>query len=753
MLPFAFSIFAGAFLLFGVQPLLGKYILPWFGGGPGVWTTCLLFFQTALLGGYVYAHLTSTRLTPRRQAILHLALLSLALAALPVVPDPRWKPADGGSPIAHILLLLTANVGLPYLALSATGPLLQRWFSLTAPGRSPYRLYALSNLGSLLALISYPFFFERAFSRQSQSTLWSTGLVLFTASCAVCAWRVWQTSPTASDGPPSATDSAPPPPPLDRLLWFSLPAIASVLLLATTNKLCQDLAVIPFLWILPLGLYLVSFILCFDHPRWYSRAWFSGLFALGTFIDIYLLSAGHNAKLPLQVAGYSVTLFAACMLCHGELTRLRPAPARLTSFYLFIAAGGAAGSFLVAIVAPLFLDRYLELQLGLWLLAYFLAVVAYRQRSAALVYGTAAGSLVATLVVPILKALPHREDSFVHAVNAEIVSSFRDNNAFILFLLGAFVVTAFSRRGWRRQWELRLGHFLLLQAIGLGVLLIVQARHAANETIFTARDFYGVITVNEHEPDEPDLHYYSLVHGVTSHGLQFAAAPQSTWPTTYYTETSGLGLAIGSLSRDPRRGGRRLGMVGLGVGTIAAYGEAGDTVRIYEIDPQVPRVARSHFRYLAQSAADVQIVMGDARLSLERELARGQPQRFDVLALDAFSSDAIPVHLLTREAFALYFAHLKPDGIITVHTSNRYLNLEPVVENLARHFGCETAVISDNPAAKKWWAFRSTWILVTKNRDVFARDEIRLARVEPNLPKHPVGLWTDDHASVFEILK
>ncbi len=758
MLPFALSIFAGAFLLFSVQPLVGKYILPWFGGGPGVWTTCLLFFQTALLGGYLYAHLASTRLTPRRQALLHLALIVVALAALPIVPSAHWKPADGADPIGRILLLLTVSVGLPYFVLSATGPLLQQWFSLTQPDRSPYRLYALSNVGSLLALLAYPFFFERVFSRQTQATLWSAGLVLYAASCAWCARRLWKTAPAISYvirmiPSDTASDAAhAPTPPLDRLLWFSLPAIASVLLLATTNKLCQDLAVIPFLWVLPLSLYLLSFILCFDHPRWYSRPLFSGLFMLGTLVDLHLLTAGHHARLPQQIAGYSATLFAACMLCHGELFRLRPGPRQLTSFYLFIAAGGAAGSFLVAVVAPLLFDRYLELQLGLWLLSYFLAIVAWRQRSVALVYGAAGGAFGATLVVPMLEALARHTDTPVHAINEAVVVYYRDNWSFVCFLAAAFLGGALTRRGWLREWQIRLGNFLLLSCIGLGVLLLVQIRQESAETIFSSRDFYGVLTVREHEADTPDLHYFSLVHGVTTHGLQFALAPQSGWPTTYYTETSGLGLAIASVSRDPRRGGRRLGMVGLGTGTVASYGEAGDTVRIYEIDPQVPRIARSHFSFVTHSPAHVEIVMGDARLSMERELARGQPQQFDVLALDAFSSDAIPVHLLTVEAFTTYFAHLRPGGIVAVHTSNRYLDLEPVVENLARHFGYEAAVISDNPPAKKWWAFRSTWILVTKNRAFLDRDEVRLARDDTPSTRR-VGLWTDDHASVYEILK
>jgi SAM-dependent methyltransferase len=753
MLPFAFSIFAGAFLLFAVQPLVGKYILPWFGGSPGVWTTCLLFFQTLLLGGYLYAHLSATRLTPKRQAALHLVLLALALAMLPIVPSPQWKPESSADPIGRILLLLTVSVGLPYFVLSATGPLMQQWFSLTNPGRSPYRLYALSNAGSLLALLSYPFCFERVLSRQLQATWWSAGLAVFALGCAVCSWRVWRADRAATKdvSPPveSATEPAERPSAADRVLWFSLACVASILLLSTTNKLCQDLAVIPFLWILPLSLYLLSFILCFDHPRWYSRGLFSGLFALGATVDVYLLFAGHQARLAQQIPGYALTLFAGCMLCHGEIFRLRPAPRHLTAFYLHIAAGGAAGAFLVAVVAPLVFDRYLELQIGLWLLSYLVGALAFRHRSRAFAFGTAAGAFAATLVVPALKASAKRGHGSLAAFGHEVATLYREEWALLAFLVAAFLLGVVDRRGWVREWQLRVGNFLMLTSLALGVLLVVQIRRDSLDAITTSRDFYGVLKVFEHNADDADLHYYTLVHGVTSHGLQFAQPPQAEWPTTYYGESSGVGLAIAHL---PARRHWHIGLVGLGTGTVASYGRAGDTVRIYEIDPQVERLARSRFSYVTRSPATVDIVMGDARLSMERELARNEVQGFDVLALDAFSSDAIPVHLLTQEAFAVYFRHLKPDGVLAVHTSNRYLDLQPVVEKIAAALGYQTLTISDQPPSKKWWLFRSTWVLVTKNEELIGSEVLRAAGVDPKSPKQ-VALWTDDYTSVYEILK
>lgn len=748
MLPFALTLFASAFLLFAVQPLVGKYILPWFGGGPGVWTTCLLFFQTLLLGGYLYAHLSATRLSPRRQVLLHFALLAVALVLLPIAPAADWKPVDSANPIGRILVLLLATVGLPYFVLSATGPLLQHWFGQVHPGRSPYRLYALSNAGSLLALIGYPFYFERFFTRPVQSSLWSAGLGGFALLCAWCAWRVWRAAPATATPDPASSGACTSP--LDRLLWFSLAAVASILLLSTTNQLCQDLAVIPFLWVLPLALYLLSFILCFDHPRWYSRAGFSALFALGALVDVYLLFSGHHARLAQQITGYSVALFAACMLCHGELFRLRPATRELTAFYLHLAAGGAAGAFVVAVIAPLAFDRYLELQLGLWLLSYLVAVLAFRHRSLALAFGTATGAALAALVVPALSATAKRGTGSFVAFSDHLVALARDHGLVLAAVAGVFLLGTLDRRGWLRAWRPRAGAFLLLASVALGILVLVQLKRDAGTAVATSRDFYGVLKVFEHERQDRDLHYYSLVHGATSHGLQFAEPPQADWPTTYYGETSGFGRVLAQLPPLPRR---RLGLVGLGTGTIASYGRVGDVLRIYEIDPQVERLARSRFTYLARSPARIEVVMGDARLSLERELARGEPQQFDVLALDAFSSDAIPVHLLTAEAFSVYLRHLRPDGVLAIHTSNRYLDLRPVVENLARHFGLASVTIADSPPAKKWWLFRTTWILVTRNAELLARDALQPAPDEPVIPRDQVGLWTDDHSSIYEILR
>jgi SAM-dependent methyltransferase len=367
-----------------------------------------------------------------------------------------------------------------------------------------------------------------------------------------------------------------------------------------------------------------------------------------------------------------------------------------------------------------------------------------------LAWGIAGGAVAAAFAVPMLQATSKREGRTFSAILEQLVNFHHEHWQLLVVLFGAVLIGFAGRRGWLREWQMRAGHFAMMFSLTLGALLVVQIRHDTAEASSTSRDFYGVLKVFEHNPEDPDLHYTTLVHGVTSHGLQFASPPQSTWPTTYYGETSGIGVAIESLPPLPRR---HIGLVGLGTGTVASYGRIGDRVRIYEIDPHVERLARSQFSYLSGTQAKVEVVIGDARLSMERELAAGQSQQFDVLALDAFSSDAIPVHLLTREAFSTYLGHLKPGGIIAVHTSNRYLDLQPVVENLARVFNLKAVTISDNPPANKWWLFRTTWILVTNNPALLASATVQSALARDPPSSRRVAVWTDDHASVSQILK
>ena len=703
---YALTIFIGAFLLFQVQPLIGKYILPWFGGTPSVWTICMLFFQMLLLGGYAYAHFTSRWLKIRTQVILYLALLVAAVALLPITPSDSWKPGGSEDPTLRILSLLAVSIGLPYFVLSSTGPLMQHWFNRTNPGVSPYRLYALSNTGSLLALVSYPIYFEAQFTRTMQAMLWGCGLVAYAVCGGFCAMKLWKTAgggcciTNSGRYEPEELESREPEfqrqgftssdfqsAPLDRLLWLLLPACASVLLLATTNKMCQEVAVVPFLWVLPLALYLLSFIICFDNPRWYAR--FPFILALtaaaGGICWVLFKETGTGTligiPIKLQLSIYAAGLFICCMVCHGELYRLKPDPKHLTGFYLMIAAGGALGGFFVAIDAPLIFTNYFELQFGLLLCVLLFLFVCLRDRNA-----------------------------------------------------GSF-----------HRWRLPACIWLSAGLMALGTVLWLQAYKATSGLIYRSRNFYGVLKVFKYGNGKSDLRYLQLKHGRTVHGLQFAEPSRASWPTTYFSEESGVGLALRAMSA----GHRRIGVVGLGVGTLATYAQRGDDVHFYEINPEVLRLATSEFTYLTNCQGKVEVTLGDARLSLEREPS----QDFDLLVLDAFNSDAPPVHLLTQEAFTVYQRHLKPKGIIAVDISNLSLDLEPVVINLARHFNYKVTIIDDVGIPNKWWIYSSVWMLLSSGEEIINSPAIRLA-ARP-LQTNPAGipLWTDDFASLFQILR
>ena len=682
MFAFSLTIFWGACLLFLVQPLIARFILPWFGGGPAVWTTCMLFFQLLLLGGYAYAHFSISRLTPRRQVITHLVLLALAVALLPITPGDAWKPTDGSHAAGHILLLLLCCLGLPYLVLSATGPLLQAWFSKANPGVSPYRLYALSNVGSLLALLIYPFYLEPQLSRQAQADGWSWGLAIYAGLTAWCGLKVWKSSATDDETARTAEVEAPASA-WRKLLWFALPACGVMLLLAITNKLCQDIAVVPFLWVLPLSLYLLSFIISFDSPRWYHRAFWLPLLAalLGMALWNLYQAESHPDITPLATL-YLGTLFVACMVCHGEVYRLRPGASRLTGFYLSLSAGGAAGGLFVALVAPFVFPDYFELHLALF--------------------------LTAALVLLVLRQDP----------------------------------TLPLREG-RARWAWAVP-FVALAALGYG--LVDVATTSLRGSLSTTRGFYGVLKVNDNDADIAGAHHLTLQHGATIHGLQYVDPEKRTDPSSYYTSTSGIGRL---LRAHKPGGGRRVGAIGLGCGTLAAWGRAGDTFRFYEINDDVARLATSTFTYLKDSKAKTELVMGDARLSMEREA----DQQYDVIVLDAFSSDAIPVHLLTLEAFDHYQRHLKPDGAIVVHVSNRYLDLHPVVYRIADKIGFPAITIDDNDTAYEEAGFYgSDWIIMTRNQVLLQQPLIRDVTAEAVEFPARIMYWTDERSDLLSIL-
>ena len=684
MLVYALVTFLGALLLFQVQPLMGKLILPWYGGGPAVWTTCMLFFQVLLLAGYGYAHLVAMRLRPRAQAVVHVVLLVAAAAALPILPGSRWKPGSLADPTWHILALLAASVGLPYLVLSTTAPLVQAWFSRTHPGRSPYRLYALSNAGSLLALLSYPFIVEPILGVRRQAMGWSGAFAVYALLMGWCVLRTWRQPEMPATAASEAQEERGAPSLVQRCLWIALSACGSVLLLAVTNQLCADVAVVPFLWVLPLSLYLLTFILAFHSARCYPRVVLGFSLPIVLAWMLWLMFEDVDVGLGWQVLGYSVGLFVCCMVCHGELVRLKPSPRHLTSFYLLVASGGALGGVLVTLVAPRVFPAYFELHVGL----------------------LACGALA----------------------------------------LGAWWYNSGERTRWH-GWRTAALSFASVAALaGLAVALAAEVHRTVDGCESVSRNFYGVLRVESYLTGDPDTAYTALVHGRISHGNQFQSDEGRWLPTTYYGEQSGVGLALGELVRAE---GRRIGVVGLGVGTLAVYGRPGDRLRFYEINPEVRRLATSRFTYLADSAAEWHIEMGDARLSLERELARREPQHFDLLALDAFTSDAIPIHLLTREAFAVYLRHLRPDGVLAVHTSNRYLDLVPVLLAHADHFGLAAAVI-DSDEDEIMLIDAATWVLLSRDSELLESGDLGAAAAGTVSERR--CHWTDDFSDLLEVL-
>ncbi len=692
---FAATIGVGACLLFQVQFILGKQILPWFGGAPAVWTTCMLFFQLLLLLGYLYAHLLGSSASPVRQRNIHLGALALALALLllrtalwpsPITPADAWKPGAGDDPATAILGLLLFTIGLPYLVLSATGPLLQSWYARCFPGASPYRLYALSNLGSLLGLLSYPFALEPLLPVAGQGWVWSAGFVVFALGCAGTAVLVGRTAPAeaaATTIQPVLEDS--PAPSLGRrLLWFGLATVASVLLLAITSQISLEVAVIPFLWMLPLSLYLLSFVLCFEYERVYTRALWIPLLLLGCAGTTAVLRKGIEVPMLIQLAAYLGTLFVACMVCHGELVRLKPAPRRLTGFYLMVSVGGAAGGLFTGIVAPAIFPDLWELPLA----------------------------LVAACALAIGLALTAWPAARLHRLVA-------------VTLAGAYLV-------------------------GLTGVLAYHAHHELDDHIHVSRGFFGVLRVDQDTGESGELRT-RLRHGRIIHGLQFADPDLAAMPTTYYGPGSAVGLAIRHHPRRDRNEPLRLGFVGLGTGTLASYAAVGDTARFYEINPHVVALSGGSspfFTYLRDCSGTVELAIGDARINLERE----PPQRFDVLALDAFSSDAIPAHLLTREAIELYLTHLRDaDSVIAIHISNRYLDLDPVVRGLADALGL--AVLRIDDPENNEMVYSSDWMLLARDPAALAHDELRAAETDAPSAKLPRPLWTDAYSNLLQVFK
>jgi hypothetical protein len=753
---FSLTVFLSAFLLFWTQLILGKFLLPWFGGTPAVWTACMLFFQVLLLAGYLYAHLLTTKLCGRAQALTHgsMLLLSIGLTLylakawdLAITPAANWKPPVGGDPLFRIVAILATAVGLPYFALSTTGPLLQAWHRRVEPDGSPYRLYAVSNFASFLVLFAFPTLLEPHLRLKMQGRLWTAGYLLFAAAgcaCAFLAARAQEQESSQAKRNASVGESGPDPhaPTAASLaLWFALAATASVVFLAATNQLCQDIAVVPLLWILPLAIYLLSFIFCFEHPRWYAREWFHVAFPLALCLACFVLYDGAIGSISIQITIYLAVLFSLCMACHGELARSKPDPRFLTTFYLAVAAGGACGGIFVGLLAPRLFTGFWEFQLGLFCAAGLLLLIlgldreswVYRCPAPVPVLFLAAAALLPEAIV---LAVPGPRRLFDH---------------FSLFVAAVLFLLVFLNRKRAAPEGARRKAVPICAAAALAVTAIALSGTGFSrpkQALLRVRNFYGTLSVLPRAGDG-ETAAVTLAHGRIVHGFQLRSAAYRRTPTAYYASGSGLDRAFQLASCGSaagHRAGLRIGAIGLGVGTIAAYGRPGDSIRFYEINPQVIAIASNpaYFTYLSDSPAQIELAPGDGRLSLEREAASGISQDFDLLVLDAFSGDSVPVHLLTREAFAVYLRHLRePDGILAVHITNTYLDLRPVVVAAAENYGLHAAWIPATGDGRI--SSDSEWMLLSRGQ---------LPGVSGELAKlRRVRSWTDDYSNLLEILR
>jgi MFS family permease len=676
--------FLSAFLLFLIEPLAAKQLLPILGGSSAVWLTCLVFFQTTLLFGYLYAHWLTSLPGSRPQRRVHITALALAFAALALAWLLHPSLGNANHPVSTIFWTLTRTIGLPFLLLASTSPLLQRWLSqreADVSGRPApvwFRLFALSNTGSLLALLAYPALLEPNLTLRTQRILWSAGFLLFVLLAFTLTAQSHSNIPDASPRSESPSQNLDPPSPRrDRWLWFLLPMAAAMQLSAVTAHLTLNIAAIPLLWVLPLAVYLITFILAFDRPAFYRRPLVVRVLVLMLASLGYALSkADFSLPIGLTILFFMVECFIACLFCHGETYALRPRRAsEATLFYLLIAAGGATGTFLVGIAFPLLFSANYDLALA------FLA--------------TALLALAAT---------------------------------------------------WHDGWAQRL--LWTTASVLLFALAIALHLSYSRHSLAAMRNFYGSLRVTQADAPAQHAPIRTLLHGTIQHGTQIFSPEFSHRPTTYYAPDSGIGLALRFCCGTRHK---NVGVIGLGTGTIAAYGNPGDRIRFYEINPQVPPIARNLFTYLRDSHADITIIPGDARTSLAAESDSGSPQRFDVIAIDAFSGDAIPLHLLTTQAIQLYRNHLTPNGILVFHVSNQYLDLAPqlALQAGAAHLEVRDVITGSSEARGE---FRAEWILMTADPTFFDRPEIA-SLADPVYIRPHLRVWTDDYSSLLPILQ
>lgn len=681
---FLFITFLSAFLLFQVQPLIAKQILPHFGGGAAVWTACMLFFQALLFVGYLYAHILTKLHSVKNQAYIHMAIIIFCWLFLPVTLA-NVTVSQANSPLAGIMVLLGSSVGLPYFLLATTGPLLQRWLSVIELEKLPYKLYSLSNAGSLLALLSFPFIFEPLLTVKQQASYWSILFVLLSAFLLMLCFKIAKENLTMATTAQKSTNErsinlksftfSP-------ILWLLLAAVGVVLLISTTNAMTQNLPPVPFLWVMPLCLYLLSFIICFHSPHWYVRWYCFLFFAIAGVVGLLMYFIGSQFGIVWQIFIYAAIMFSGCMICHGELAKLQPKVEQLTFYYLMIALGGFIGSAFVTFVAQQFFQQFSEYPLGI------IAVFILMAGSVRIVGKTSTVLVIANFSVAVLLA------------------------ASFAYLNQAFVKT----------------------------------------NVYSERNFYGIISVKDVKIDGKMER--RLIDGTTSHGTQSLETDEALIPLSYYRKNTGVGVAISVLQKQASLTGIKAGVVGLGAGTLAAYGKANDEFHFYELNPAVIKAANNYFSYLSGSKAKLKISQGDARVTLSEQLKKQGSQQFDLLVIDAFAGDAVPQHLLTQEAFELYFQHLTPEGVLAIHVSNSHLNLALLVNDTAaelnkvsRYFLTKAMQAQQNDAQ---------WILLSSDIAAFDNSLFKAyssERLKGNLSGKERIVWTDDHSNLLSILK
>ncbi len=662
---FATPIVLSAFLLFLVQPILAKQILPWFGGSASVWNTCLFFFQFMLLAGYCYAWLLDKAFSPRGQAFVHVGLIAAAAATLPVIASPDWK-IGGGDPALRILLLLLSTVGLPYFILSSTSPLLQAWYARRFA--TPYKLFALSNAASLAGLLAYPFLIEPLIDVRRQGVLWSAGFVVFGLACAGAALAQARGGGPRAAAPQEGEGGKPAP-----LLWLTLSALGSLALVSTTSFIAQNVASMPLIWVIPLALYLVTFIIAFSDwrlPR-PGLALAALVFALG--MTAALRNADFVSEIAFSLPLFLGGLFLLCLYCHGELAATKPAPAKLTAFYILVSLGGAIGALCSSILAPLLLKGDFELPLTL----------------------AAIGALIA--------------------------------------------LRSAAKPGAQRLTRGAL-------AIAVAGVAFYQIAAEISHARVLARNFYSSLRIVDAGDGAQAIR--RMEHGGVEHGAQYLDPQKRLAPISYYGPSSGVALAIRAV-RKTREAPLRVGVVGLGAGALAAYGESGGLIRFYELNPQVIDLAQEHFTYLSDSKAKIELAPGDARLVLETE----HDQNFDILAVDAFSGDAIPIHLLTREALAIYRRHMRAGGALLFHISNKFVDLEPALARLAQEAGVYARVVSDTPDDPDGASplSDSDWVIFSEDAKLFDAADLKDADPLEEPQKSPA--WTDDFNTILSAIR